>query len=784
MTRNAYSELRKAQVEVKIRNQLQDKAVELWKQEQQTPTGKGNKPLGLRTICDTIISSHLQQTGKYVPLSYSTLAKHVNGGRRLADFNAEKSWLTDGEATVLIDYALEMAGRNFPFSRRRLKEHADEIIRAKLGGNFASVGENWIDRFTTKHHDRLKPCWSSSLDDSRGRAVNPNNHKLFYKLFKNAKDGCGNPDDAVPDDLVYGADETGVQKGIGVKERVFGPAGAKVQHQQRSGDRENITVLPTICADGTYLAPVTIYKGDGFQVKWCQENPLNSSLGYSKKGYTDGEIGVAWIQNFDKQTKAKANGRYRLLVVDGHNSHYTRGFLEHARTNKIRVLCYPSHSTHVYQGLDVVIFGVLKRYWSEERDKFERDTKTKVSKENFLRVYAAAHVRAFTPENIKAAFRKTGLVPFNPSAVTPEMMAPSRETSSQGVMPLADQQTSPVRAVSQLLREHAACKRKASETEELGDSPASKTPRTSQPPPHQQRLPQTPSRHRPETNGTPSLFLRSTGMLHATHPVYDLCTPSPVRRALFGLTSSSASFLVSPSPIASSSRLPVLVTSVISPSKPQYAALLQEPPRTLREEQLMNALRDAEIKNHTLKENNRVLQAQAVLQDLYVGSVRAELQAQEEKKSKKKSRKLNADGLPKLLDCDEFFQRVVDDDERRKLDEAEKVRKRAARGAATESRKKWIEEDEKRKQRNNDMMQEWEKAVKEWETERERAKTLHQRPRWNKPPRPKAEPAKPKTWLKNAANQITIAEDAEGEDGDDPMEDEEEDNSGGEEDDE
>ncbi|KAF8158590.1 hypothetical protein B0H34DRAFT_631903, partial [Crassisporium funariophilum] len=124
----------KAQVEVKVRSQLQDEAVEMWKQEQQTPTGKGGKPLGLCTICNTISSSHLQKTGKYVPLSYSPLAKHVNGGRRLADFNAEKSWLTDGEATVLIDYTLEMAGQNyFPFSRRRLKEHADEIIQAKLG---------------------------------------------------------------------------------------------------------------------------------------------------------------------------------------------------------------------------------------------------------------------------------------------------------------------------------------------------------------------------------------------------------------------------------------------------------------------------------------------------------------------------------------------------------------------------------------------------------------------------------------------------------------------------
>ena len=123
----------------------------------------------------------------------------------------------------------------------------------------------------------MKPCWSSSLDDSRVCAINPNNKKQFYSLFKDTKDGRGNPEETVLEKDLYAADETGIQKGIWVKERVYAPVGASVQHQQHSSNHENITVLPTICADGTYLAPVTIFKGDGFQVKWCQENPLNSS---------------------------------------------------------------------------------------------------------------------------------------------------------------------------------------------------------------------------------------------------------------------------------------------------------------------------------------------------------------------------------------------------------------------------------------------------------------------------------------------------------------------------
>jgi hypothetical protein len=174
-------------------------------------------------------------------------------------------------------------------------------------------------------------------------------------------------------------------------------------------------------------------------------------IGYSKKGWTDGEIGALWIKQFDEQTREKANGRARLLLVDGHNSHYTRAFLEHARQHKICILCYPAHSTHIYQGLDVAVFGVLKQCWSEERDKWESEKGEKVTKSNFLAIYGAAHVRALTPETIKSAFRKTGVWPFNPKVVTDEMLAPALETSNQGHLPITP--ASPIQAVLQLFRE-------------------------------------------------------------------------------------------------------------------------------------------------------------------------------------------------------------------------------------------------------------------------------------------------------------------------------------------
>ena len=114
-------------------------------------------------------------------------------------------------------------------------------------------------------------------------------------------------------------------------------------------------------------------------------------LGYSKKRWTDGKIGVLWIEQFDEQTKAKTDGCAQILLVDGHNSHYTQGFLEY---HNIHILCYPAYTTHIYQGIDVAIF----------RERWEHEKGEKVNKENFLVVYGATHMCALTCKIISQCY--------------------------------------------------------------------------------------------------------------------------------------------------------------------------------------------------------------------------------------------------------------------------------------------------------------------------------------------------------------------------------------------
>ena len=76
----------------------------------------------------------------------------------------------------------------------------------------------------------------------------------------------------------YGSDEVGIQaQGGAEREYVFGPRTKAAPYQQRSGTRENITTIVTICADGTSTPPAVIFKGSAYQVKWGESNPLNAS---------------------------------------------------------------------------------------------------------------------------------------------------------------------------------------------------------------------------------------------------------------------------------------------------------------------------------------------------------------------------------------------------------------------------------------------------------------------------------------------------------------------------
>ena len=65
-------------------------------------------------------------------------------------------------------------------------------------------------------------------------------------------------------------------------------------------------------------------------------------------------------------TREKANGQYRLLINDGHDSHITGDWLAHCQENKIIPAILSPHSSHLTQPLDIGVFGPLKKVMARE----------------------------------------------------------------------------------------------------------------------------------------------------------------------------------------------------------------------------------------------------------------------------------------------------------------------------------------------------------------------------------------------------------------------------------
>ena len=107
------------------------------------------------------------------------------------------------------------------------------------------------------------------------------------------------------------------------------------------------------------------------------------------------DLGVRWLKHFDAPTKEHTVGVYRLLIVDGHESHAVTSSTSTVRNRRLS-LCMPSHLSHLLQPLDMCCFAPLKRAYYANIDSCARYSITQVKKETFLPAFHIAFDKAIT----------------------------------------------------------------------------------------------------------------------------------------------------------------------------------------------------------------------------------------------------------------------------------------------------------------------------------------------------------------------------------------------------
>lgn len=238
-------------------NERLNKAAQEYKADQ---LNTSRKPRGLRVFAN-----------KYdVPMK--SLSRRVNGKRTQEEYTVSLQKLSPAKEQVLVDFIIESADRGFPLNQNQIVHYANAIVQEVEGDECPPLGVTWISGFRDQHSDVLQTHWSKPLDTQRARSLNPDVKRAWFELVKKHIVDTG----IQPGDI-YRMDESGFTPSHSGKERVWGRRGTKTQHKQGGANCKNVTALVTICADGSFLRPMVIFKGKNFMSKWNENNIAHAS---------------------------------------------------------------------------------------------------------------------------------------------------------------------------------------------------------------------------------------------------------------------------------------------------------------------------------------------------------------------------------------------------------------------------------------------------------------------------------------------------------------------------
>ena len=358
------------------------------------------------------------QVAKKYGVERTTLARRHKGASTSSAIKVQNQLsLHPQQEYELVQYIERLGRQGLPPTRAAIQNFGSQLAGKR-------VGKSWVDRFMVRHRDHLIPRWTTGIDNNRHKADSGEKYKLYFDLLESKIERY-----RILPHLIFNMDEKGFMLGVlSRSKRVFSKISLEDGRRSsliQDGNREWMTLIACICADGSYLEPTLIYQSTSgsIQDSWLQGvDTQNDQVRFctSPSGWTNNEIGLAWLkQVFDRNTKAKAGSLYRLLILDGHGSHVTMEFIEYCDANKILLAVYPPHATHTLQPLDVSMFKPLSTAYSNEISAFMARSQglVSMSKRDFYPLFYRAWQASFKAETIQKAFMVTGLSPFNPEVI-------------------------------------------------------------------------------------------------------------------------------------------------------------------------------------------------------------------------------------------------------------------------------------------------------------------------------------------------------------------------------
>jgi hypothetical protein len=356
----------------------------------------------------------------------TTLLRRLHG-KVPDDAKGRPTKLTDHEESRLEEYILNMESVGFGLTIEDVCKSAYDI--ASVNGHpevfnkeKKAAGYDWYQGFL-RRHPRLSLRKPEGLAAVRSDMLN---HTVMDDYFGKLYHFLTQHDLLNKPRSLFNCDESGFSTVPSTTPRILGLKGKKMVHSKTSRDRgENITIVATCSAAGQYLPPFHIFKGKRVSQSLMASAVPDSLFGYSDSGFINTELFNRWFE--DIFIKHAPKERPIALFLDGHSSHLNIRTVEMAKTHGVEMFCFPPHTTNWTQPLDRAIFRPLKQEYSKQCQIFLKNNPGRVvTRHEVCGLFKIAHNKTCTITNAEAAFRGTGIYPYNPNAIPSEAYGPSR----------------------------------------------------------------------------------------------------------------------------------------------------------------------------------------------------------------------------------------------------------------------------------------------------------------------------------------------------------------------
>ena len=143
------------------------------------------------------------------------------------------------------------------------------------------------------------------------------------------------------------------------------------------------------------------------------------------------EHGGIWLRYcFEVTTKETANGKRRLIICEGHDSHLSDRFMSYCHANNIAVFLLLLYLSHLIQLLNVSIFSPLKAAIKLELNALFQTGIVYLYKSQRIEKYMKAREKAMIKKNILAGRWGSGLWQINYIHLLSQIPEPDTSTPS------------------------------------------------------------------------------------------------------------------------------------------------------------------------------------------------------------------------------------------------------------------------------------------------------------------------------------------------------------------